>query len=182
MINRKISRGRKPFILPLVAGSRKGREGEKAGSCEWQCFRQVSCDFWWVLFFLAGWLSSQRGWDHWQLGSFQRVWAYEGSVLGCASALAVGCVPHCSPNWEAVSAPPVTFHFRKQHMKRGWHRFLCSAAAPAGPTLAGLSSGLLEPGDVSALLQVPDALVVTLLGEKAVVAVGLRGSFLFLSV
>lgn len=45
---------------------------------------------------------------------------------------------------------------------------------------SGLLSGLLEPGDISALLQVPNALVVILLGDK--VAIGLQGDLLFLSV
>lgn len=178
-------KGKKAIHFTVSSRQQKGERGRETRPWEWQCFRQVSGGFGWVLFFLTVWLSSQRGWDHWQLGSFQRVWVHEGGVLGCACALAVGCVPHRSPNWEAVSASPVIFLFRKQHMQCGWHCFLCSATAlalPAGPMLAGLSSGLLEPGDVSALLQVPDALVVILLWEKAVVAVGLRGSLLFLSV
>lgn len=51
---------------------------------------------------------------------------------------------------------------------------------PAGLVLGcqGLSCGLLESGDVSALLQVPNALIVILLWEGAMVAIGpQRGLF-----
>ena len=122
--------------------------------------------------------------DHWQPGSFQRERVHEAGVLGYASALAAGCLPHFSPNWEAVLAPPIVVPFLKQHMKCGWRRFLSSAAAlavPAGP-VSWVLSRLLEPGDVSALLQVPDALVVILFWAKAMVTVGLWGRLLFLSV
>lgn len=44
----------------------------------------------------------------------------------------------------------------------------------------GLSCGLLEPGDISALLQVPNALIVILLWEGAMVAIGPQGGlFIF---
>ena len=46
----------------------------------------------------------------------------------------------------------------------------------------GLPSGRLEPGDIPALLQVPNALIVILLWEKAALAVGLWGGLFFLSV
>lgn len=52
--------------------------------------------------------------------------------------------------------------------------------SPAVQGSWGLLSGILEPGDISALLQVPNALVVILLGDK--VAIGLQRDLLFLSV
>ena len=59
----------------------------------------------------------------------------------------------------------------------------CSSTGFAGWSFASwVLSRLLEPGDVSALLQVPDALIVILFWAKAMVTVGLRGRLLFLSV
>lgn len=52
----------------------------------------------------------------------------------------------------------------------------------AGIRCAGLSSRLLEPGDIAALLQVPNALIVILFWEKATLAIGLWGGLVFLSV
>lgn len=43
-----------------------------------------------------------------------------------------------------------------------------------------LLSGLLKPGDISTLLQVPNALVIILLGNE--VAIGLQRDLFFLSV
>lgn len=53
---------------------------------------------------------------------------------------------------------------------------------PTGIRCAGLSSCLLEPGDIAALLQVPNALIVILFWEKATLAIGLWGGLVFLSV
>lgn len=71
------------------------------------------------------------------------------------------------PSWSLHCPRP-----GKQHMRRRGQRLVfCPDPRP----------GLLEPGDVPALLQVPDALVVVLLREGAAQAAGLQGGLLVLS-
>lgn len=79
------------------------------------------------------------------------------------SALAGRSVPYCFGNWETVVSPRLT------------------SVNQSGVTAVDHSPfALLEPGDISALLQVHNALVVILLGGK--VAIGPQRDLFVLSV
>lgn len=111
-----------PFILLSVAGSKKGRGRENLSSCGMAVFQAGELSF-----FLTAWLSSWRGWDHWQPGSFQRVWLHDAGVLGHASAPAAGCPSHFSLKLRSSSGTSNQSPFLKQHMKwAAWRRFLSS--------------------------------------------------------
>lgn len=71
------------------------------------------------------------------------------------------------------------FSLLQQHIRCGLSLSFHRGTVPGSPEK---SPALLEPSDIPALLQVSDALVVILLGDKAMVAVGLRGALFFLSV
>lgn len=71
-----------------------------------------------------------------------------------------------SPRLRHGSSISIVFSSRKQHIKYRKHRFSLPRQRCPGQLVLGclgLSSELLEPGDLSALLQIPDALVVVLL-------------------
>lgn len=118
---------------------------------------------------------------------------HEGSVLGCASAPASrGTLGGSQVRTSLFPTPGNSLHiFHCRRITRAAHKWgliplLVSHRrnAPSRPVVCcvGLSSGLLEPGDISALLQVPNALIVILFWEKATLAVGLCGGLFFLSV
>lgn len=79
------------------------------------------------------------------------------------SALAGRSVPRCFGNWETV----VSLH-------------LISVNQSSMRAVDHSLFALLEPGDISALLQVPNALIVILLGDK--VAIGPQRDLVVLSV
>lgn len=72
-------------------------------------------------------------------------------------------VPYCFRNWETVVSLHLT-SVNQSSMRAVDHSLFL----------------LLEPGDISALLQVPNALVVILLGDK--VAIGPQRDLVVLSV
>lgn len=78
--NWKISKGKKPYLLTLVAEreERKKILALRNGSIlgRWRC------GSWWVDLFLTSWLSSPTGRTHWQLGAFQRAGCTREMCLG----------------------------------------------------------------------------------------------------
>lgn len=105
-------------------------------------------------------------------------------LAGRAPWEAARCVPHCPRGSEMVPASPLSSVHESSISSVGNTASSLSGkrCPPASRSSAvwGLSSGLLEPGDISALLQVPDALVVILLWAS--VAIGFHGGLVFLSV
>lgn len=161
--NQKISQRRKPYIWMLVANSTRREERKKnlalvIGSIigRWRCGSS------WTLFFPTFWLSLLMGWNHRQLGSFQRVRVHEEDVLGCASAHsrqgtlgAARCVPHCFWNWETITARPLASVYASSIYSIGWSLlfiFHRRNAPNHWPCALWGCLLVLKPGDIPALL------------------------------
>lgn len=90
-------------------------------------------------------------------------------------ALSGRSVPYCFGDWETAVSLHMKISVNQSSVK------LQSPPLHSRTVHHGLSEWLtLEPGDISALLQVPNALIVILLGDK--VAIGLQRDLLVLSV